>query len=81
MYKNFNFSYDYEELLGELRSDLDEGLIKENDVLFIVRGNEVSGYYPIIDYYYDDQPPIEQFEITVVWDVVKEMEYMNKIIK
>ena len=66
MYENFNFSYDYEELLDELRSDLDEGLIKENDVLFIVRGNEVSGYYPIIDYYYDDQPPIEQFEITVV---------------
>jgi len=81
MYKNFNFSYDYEELLDELRSDLDEGLIKENDVLFIVRGNEVSGYYPIIDYYYDDQPPIEQFEIAVVRDVVKEMEYMNKIIK
>lgn len=81
MYKNFNFSYDYEELLDELRSDLDEGLIKGNDVLFIVRGNEVSGYYPIIDYYYDDQPPIEQFEIAVVRDVVKEMEYMNKIIK
>ena len=81
MYKNFNFSYDYEELLDELRSELDEGLIKENDVLFIVRGNEVSGYYPIIDYYYDDQPPIEQFEIAVVRDVVKEMEYMNKIIK
>lgn len=43
-----NISYDYEQLLQELKSDLAEGLIRENDVIFIVRGSEVSGYYPIM---------------------------------
>lgn len=76
-----NISYDYEQLLQELKSDLAEGLIRENDVIFIVRGSEVSGYYPIIDYYYDNFEPKEEFEIAIVRDVLKEIEYMNRIIK
>jgi len=59
-FNKFNFSYDYEELLNELKGDLSEGLITTQDKIKIVRGQSIApGYYPIIDYYYLHYQPKE----------------------
>jgi len=52
------FSYDYEELINELKSDLEEGLIKESSIIGIVREEDerLQGYKPIVDYYYPCPP-------------------------
>lgn len=77
-----NFSYDYEELISEVKGDLAEGLIAPDDILKIVRGPKVGpDYYPIIDYYYDDNKPNEFYTEMTVSEVLEEMEYMDKIIK
>lgn len=77
-----NFSYDYEELIKELKSDLTEGLILLNDKIKIVRGRKVANhYYPIIDYYYDDNELDEEYEEVQVSKALEEMEYHNQIIK
>ncbi|ERM18910.1 hypothetical protein [Brevibacillus laterosporus] len=77
-----NFSYDYEELIEELKSDLTEGLISMGDKIKIVRGQKVANhYYPIIDYYYDDNEPDEKYEEIQVSKVLEEMEYYDQIIK
>ena len=52
-------SYDYSELIEELESDIQEGLIDQNGSLLIVRSSDSvliddKYYYPIIDYYAED---------------------------
>ncbi len=77
-----NLSYDYSELLTELKGDLAEGLVKENDKIKVVRGRKISDdYRPIIDYYYDDNPVHEPYSEMRVSEVIKEMEYMDRVIK
>ena len=68
-----NISYDYEGLLNELKSDLTEGLIELNGMMKVVRDKKVSGYQPIIDYYYDNNDPREDYEEIEVAEVLKEM--------
>lgn len=68
-----NISYDYEGLLNELKSDLTEGLIELNGMMKVVRDKKVSGYQPIIDYYYDNNDPREDYEDIEVAEVLKEM--------
>lgn len=52
-----NFSYDYSELIEEIKQELEEGLLKNDTLINIVRSDEGfqinpdSVYYPIIDYY------------------------------
>ena len=50
-------SYDYEEMIGELKSDIEAGLIKTSTLINIVRArepfSEEVNYRPIIDFYYD----------------------------
>jgi len=77
-----NISYDYEEMLNELKGDLEEGLITSNETIKIVRGEKLlNSYSPIIDYYYNDNKPKESFEEVQVSKVIEEMEYMDKVIK
>lgn len=49
---NYKISYDYSELIHELKSDMAEGLTQDD--IYVVRGgwNEALGTAPIIDYYY-----------------------------
>ena len=68
-----NISYDYEGLLNELKSDLTEGLIELDSMMKVVRDKKVSGYQPIIDYYYDNNDPREYYEEMEVAEVLKEM--------
>ncbi len=56
---NTLFSYDYGELLSELKGDLERGLLVPESIIGIVRKEEslrLSGlnYHPICDYYYPD---------------------------
>lgn len=75
-----NVSYDYEDLLNELRGDLSEGLIKIDSLIGIERGSikRFGGEYaPIIDYFYN---PYEGKEVKTVKEVIKEMEKLNSIL-
>ncbi|WP_079709935.1 hypothetical protein [Paraliobacillus ryukyuensis] len=75
------FSYDYDRLLNELHSDLEEGLIDKTDIIKIVRGDKYSNeYYPIIDYYYDDEETEEHYAELSVERVISEMEQYNTIL-
>jgi hypothetical protein len=75
-----NISYDYEGLLNELKDDLAEGLIELNGMMKVVRDKKVSGYQPIIDYYYDNNDPREDYEEMEVSEVLKEMEKYSRIV-
>ena len=46
-------SYDYEEMLQELREDIEDGMLNSDSFIQIERGEERLGYSPIIDWYYD----------------------------
>lgn len=78
-------SYDYEELLQELLSDLIEFGFSEDDTIYIVRGEERFGYRPIIDYYlrkeHIEEDDINNVEKRKAIDVINEMKEMNKIIR
>lgn len=78
-------SYDYEELLKELLSDLTEFGFSEEDTIYIVRGEERFGYRPIIDYFlkkeHIEESDIDNVEKRKAIDVVNEMKEMDKIIR
>lgn len=78
-------SYDYEELLQELLSDLTEFGFNEEDTIYIVRGEERFGYRPIIDYFlrkeHIEKDDINNVEKRKAIDVVNEMKEMDKIIR
>lgn len=83
-------SYDYNDLLGELKQDIKEFGWKREDTLFIVRGQEIvhthfltktsKVYAPIIDYYYGSDIISEPVIKTNVGKVLKEMNTMNEMI-
>lgn len=79
-----NVSYDYSELIYELESDIEEGLVDES--LFIVRelnkDLEPLKYKPIVDYYYDiDEIPKDvNYEKVLTKEVLEEMKKWNFII-
>lgn len=64
-----SFSYDYSELLEDIRADLEDDIVKTNTILHVVRGpskqlTTTDFYKPIIDYYLptdlqDLQQPLE----------------------
>lgn len=78
---HYTFSYDYSDLLDELTSDIEEGLIGK--YLYIVRGdyNEVMEKNMIIDYYYspDEIKEGDIAEKMLTEAVVEEMEKDNSI--
>ncbi len=78
---HYTFSYDYSDLLGELISDIEEGLTGE--YLYVVRGdyNEVMEKCMIIDYYYTPEE-IEEGDLAekmLTTAVVEEMERDDSI--
>ena len=78
-----NFSYDYSELIDEIKSDLSEGLINLSDTIKVIRSHKITyeDYRPIIDYYYDDDQPKEEYQPMLVETVLSEMEFRNQITK
>lgn len=79
---NFKISYDYSELIEEIKTDMLEGLLDE--YIYIVRGDfiEAIGTSPVIDYYYS----VDEIEEGIVAEKVRtsavlvELELFNRII-
>lgn len=81
----FNYSYDYSELLFDLREDLEDGIVKEHTIINIVRGEAIDltdedVYFPIIDYYLSDDWNIitKPLEETYNIDEYTEEEWQEK---
>lgn len=89
-----NISYDYEDLIEEIESDLAEGLLKLDDDVIVVRHSRHAEHFgimfhydPIIDYYYmnfkskvvADPEKGEYSETLKVKDVLAEMKKYNEI--
>lgn len=79
---NYRFSYDYSELIEEIKTDMLEGLLDE--YIYIVRGDfiEAIGTSPVIDYYYspeeiEDGDVAEKVRTTAL---LVELELYNKIV-
>ena len=52
----YKISYDYTELINEIKEEIEEGLLKMNDIIQVLRGDRLNNLYtPIIDYYYNDE--------------------------
>lgn len=85
-------SYDYEDMIQELRDDIDEGLIDIEGKIKIERGETqlvesslvegMGAYSPIIDYLFPDDEEIagRNYEEVTVKGVLYEMEYHNAIL-
>lgn len=73
-------SFDYDELLGELKADVEEGLLSMDEDIKIV-WDEIEGYRYICDYYYNDCKCKEPHEVKKVKDVITFMEDESSIIK
>lgn len=79
-----NISYDYTELIQEIKSDMKEGLFDK--YIYIERDYNKSlselNYKPIVDYYYseDEIPENVGCDKAYVEDVLEEMEELNSII-
>lgn len=66
-----NISYDYEELIQELKEEIFEGVLSLNDTIYVLReektfnvsiptqGKRVIMYNPIIDWFYGDENVID----------------------
>ena len=84
-------SYDYEDMIRELKADIEEGLIDYEDTIRIERGETqiatsslvegIGAYSPIIDYLFPDDEEIEgrTYEKMTVKGVLYEMEHYNSI--
>ena len=85
-------SYDYEDMIQELRDDIDEGLIDIEGKIKIERGETqlvesslvdgIGAYSPIIDYLFPEDEEIagRKYEEVTVKGVLYEMEYYNAIL-
>lgn len=77
-----HISYDYTELLRELKSELLYGNLNISSNIRIVRENTpvFGDYKPIVDWYYHDDIINEDNELINVTRAVDEMESVNSII-
>ncbi len=74
-------SYDYSDLLAELREEVQDRILTLNDNIKIVREDRNdTKYRPIIDWYYEDDKPDENFELKKLELVIYEMEEEDRLI-
>lgn len=84
----FNFSYDYTELLSELKDDIKEEHFSMDDIIVVEREEREEikrrgvNYKPVVDYYFksDNPPSGDNFEKIKISNLIKEMEKLNTII-
>ena len=60
---DFKFSYDYSDLIKEIKEELEDGILKPDSIVQILRDETQSVYHPIIDWYYDDKKIVEDTTI------------------
>ena len=76
----FRFSYDYEELLAELKTDVATGDV--GDKIVVIRyPRDDTNYRPIQDYLHEGESvrEDEEYSFENTADVLEEMEAMNHI--
>ena len=77
---SFDITYDYEELLQELVSDVEEGLVGDRVLIYREAHPDIKEaiYKPIADYYYSptEVPKGERCEVAKTADVIEEMQTM-----
>ncbi|MDF2605878.1 MAG: hypothetical protein K0S34_68 [Bacillales bacterium] len=72
--------YDYNELIAELKYDLDNGLINPGDPLKVIRTNDIVfiNYRPIVEFFlYDVNVEDQVYEVMSAVNVLSEMESYN----
>lgn len=62
-----NYSYDYSEFLVEFKEELEEGIITLDSSIQILRAAQsIEGYYPIVDWYYDDEAVMNDLKLDLL---------------
>lgn len=76
----FEFSYDYTELLAELKTDVATGDVGDKIVVIRYRRDDTD-YRPIRDYLHEGESVSEdeEYSFEKTDDVLEEMEAMNRI--
>lgn len=78
---NYRFSYDYENIIGNLEDDIEEGNV--SDKIYVLRGSfdERLGFAPILGYYVslDDIAEGDTVQEMTVESALREMEKFNEI--
>ena len=60
---DYKFSYDYSDLIKEMKEELEDGILKPDSIVQILRDETQSVYHPIIDWYYEDKKVVEDTKI------------------
>lgn len=61
---SYKISYDYSEMIQEFKEDLEDGILKRDEIIQILRGDKINNLYsPIIDWYYSDIKVNNDFKI------------------
>lgn len=78
---NYRFSYDYENIIGNLEDDIEEGNV--SDKIYVLRGSfdERLGFAPILGYYVslDDVAEGDTVQEMTVETALREMKTFNEI--
>ena len=60
---DYKFSYDYSDLIQEIKEELEDGILKPDSIVQILRDETQSVYHPIIDWYYSEDKIVEDTTI------------------
>ncbi|MCK1199150.1 hypothetical protein MXZ29_10095 [Streptococcus uberis] len=78
---NYKFSYDYENIIGNLEDDIEDGNV--SDIIYVLRGSfdERLGFAPILGYYVslDDVAEGDTVQEMTVETALREMKTFNEI--
>lgn len=75
----YKLSYDYSEMLQELKEELADEILKMEDFIQVLRGDSREGYEPIIDWYYDHDIQMECLKKDPMFDDENDVKEKRKI--
>jgi hypothetical protein len=82
---SYKISYDYSEMIQEFKEDLEDGILKKDDIIQVLRGNKIYDLYsPVIDWYYSDKKVNEDLKIDITdteQDILFKQEYKKQYLK
>ena len=68
---DFKLSYDYTDMIQEIKEELEDNILKPDSVIQILRDTTIhSVYHPIIDWYYPEDRIVE--DTTIEFDDTEE---------
>ena len=68
---DYKFSYDYTDMIQEIKEELEDKILRPDSVIQILRGTTThSVYHPIIDWYYPEDRIVE--DTTIEFDDTEE---------